>query len=52
VVTLYSEAIDSMEVRAGRERLRSDFIEEAFDRRRSFVKGVSQRGEVLALVSS
>ncbi len=39
-VTLYSEAIDNIEVRAGRERLRSDLMDDAFERRRSLVEGV------------
>lgn len=42
---LYSEPIESMEVRAGRERLRSDLIEEAFESRRSPIMDVLQTGD-------
>lgn len=47
---LFSELIESMEVRVGRERLRSDLIEEAFESRRSPIINVLQTGDSKGLV--
>jgi len=42
---LHSEAIESIEVQAGRERLRCDLIEEAFESRWSPIMDVLQTGD-------
>jgi len=42
---LHSEAIESIEVQAGRERLRCDLIEEAFESRWSPIMDVLRTGD-------